>query len=149
MFCSYTPESCQLQASSTTRAALKATTVTSAQCSLHGDVLLYFLVMSCARIASSQTLHHKVGAHSRWRVCASPTFGFIRSNPRVELGDRLVSVNGVEIDGLEWPLVSKMLEITEDDGVTNLGFFCDQVAQDACTHPCLPGGEIMLVACVR
>jgi hypothetical protein len=42
-----------------------------------------------------------------------------------------------------------MLEITEDDGVTNLGFFCDQVAQDACTHPCLPGGEIMLVACVR
>ena len=60
-----------------------------------------------------------------------------------------MSVNGVEIDGLEWPLVSKMLEITEDDGVTNLGFFCDQVAQDACTHPCLPGGEIMLVACVR
>ena len=87
---------------------------------------------------ATQTLHLKVGVHSRG-VCALPPFGCFRSNPRVELGDRLVSVNGVEIDGLEWPLVSKMLEITEDDGVTNLGFFCDQVAQDACTHPCLQG----------
>ena len=59
------------------------------------------------------------------------------SNPRVELGDRLVSVNGEEVEGLEWPLVSKMLELTEDDSVTNLGFFRDQVSHAACTpqHP--------------
>ena len=69
-------------------------------------------------------------------VCALPLFGCFGSIPRVELGDRLVSVNGVEIDGLEWPLVSKMLEVTEDDGVTNLGFFCDQVAR--CVHAPLP-----------
>lgn len=58
----------------------------------------------------------------------------------MELGDRLVSVNGEEVEGLEWPLVSKMLELTEDDGVANLGFFRDQVAHAACTHPSAPSG---------
>ena len=95
----------------------------------------YWCVLSLAR-----RIHVRVRAFifaCVWHACRTASLELcshmcsrisMLSNARVELGDRLISVNGEEVEALDWTLVSKMLEITEDEGVTRLGFYRDQVA---------------------